>query len=157
MRHRTTLPPAAPLLLALLAAGCATPGVGTDVATTGMPNTEAALRDSMRVVDAEMGKLGVMSPSPRIAGPVVPAELQKMVAFSYAGTLEDGVRQLAGNVGYAVAVVPPPPGRQPAQVAVSVRSVQVIQALQALGEAAGDRAMVTVDPVRRQVDVAYRA
>ena len=73
------------------------------------------------------------------------------------GTLEDGVRQLAGNVGYTVAVSPPPSGQAPAQVAVATGTVPIIQAFQALGEAAGTRAMVTVDPARRQVDVTYRA
>lgn len=157
MRHRTPLPPTASLLAALLVVGCATPNIGTDVAMTGMPNTELALRDSMRVVDAEMGKLGVLGTGPRIAGPVVPGELQRIVAFSYTGTLEDGVRQLAGNVGYTVAVSPPPSGQASAQVAVATGSVQLIRAFQALGDAAGTQVMVTVDPVRRQVDVTYRA
>ena len=157
MRRRTPLPPTASLLAALLVVGCATSDVGTDVAITGMPNTELALRDSMRAVDAEMGKLGVLGTGPRIAGPVVPGELQRVVAFSYTGTLEDGVRQLAGNVGYTVAVSPPPSGQGPAQVAVAIGAVPIIQAFQALGEAAGTRVMVTVDPARRQVDVTYRA
>ncbi len=151
------------LAAALLAAGCSsTPNVGTDVAVTGMPNAELALRDSMRVVDAEMGKLGVMGPVPiqRGSGPVVPGELQKVVTFTWAGGLEDGVRTLAASVGYAVAVVPPPPGPvtlPPLEVAVATGPVPVIEAFQALGEAAGTRALVRVDPARRQVDVLYRA
>ena len=157
MRHKTPLPPTASLLAALLVVGCATPNVGTDVAMTGMPNTELVLRDSMRVVDAEMGKLGVLGTGPRTAGPVVPGELQRVVAFNYTGALEDGVRQLAGNVGYTVAVSPSLSGQGPAQVAVATGAVPIIQAFQALGEAAGTRVMVTVDPARRQVDVTYRA
>ncbi len=157
MEHRIPLPPTASLLAVLLVVGCATPNIGTDVAVTGMPNTELALRDSMRVVDAEMGELGVLGTGPRIAGPVVPDELQRVVAFSYTGTLEDGVRQLAGNVGYTVAVSPPPSGQGPARVAVVTGAVPIIQAFQALGEAAGTRVMVTVDPARRQVDITYRA
>ena len=73
----------APLAAALLAAGCAVaPAVPTEVAMTGMPSAELALRDSMRVVDAEMGKLGVMvsAPQRRAAGPVVPGELQRLGA-----------------------------------------------------------------------------
>lgn len=149
----------AALAAALLAAGCSTPNVGTDVATTGMPNAEVALRESMRLVDAEMGKLGVMTPTPlgRSQGLVVPGELQKVVTFDWSGSLEDGVRKLAGNVGYTVAVSPPPSGQAPAQVAVATGAVPIIQAFQALGEAAGTRVMVTVDPARRQVDVTYRA
>ena len=149
----------AALAAALLVAGCSTPNVGTDVAMTGMPNAEVALRDSMRLVDAEMGKLGVMTPTPlgRGEGPVVPGELQKVVTFDWSGSLEEGVRKLAGNVGYTVAVSPPPSGQAPAQVAVATGAVPLIQAFQALGEAAGTRVMVTVDPARRQVDVTYRA
>lgn len=153
----------APLAVALLVAGCsATPNVGTDVAVTGMPNAELALRDSMRVVDVEMGKLGVMAPAPvqRMAGPVVPGELQRVVTFAWTGGLDDGVRKLAESVGYAVAVAPPPPGSTalpPLEVAVATGSVPVIEAFQALGEAAGTRALVRVDPSRRQVDVLYRA
>ena len=149
----------AALAAALLVAGCSTPNVGTDVAMTGMPNAEVALRDSMRLVDAEMGKLGVMTPTPlgRSEGPVVPGELQKLVTFDWSGSLEDGVRKLAGNVGYAVAIEPPPPGQASLQVAVATGAVPIIDAFQALGQAAGARAMVRVDPARRQVDVIYRA
>ena len=147
------------LAMALLIAGCTEfPNVGTDVATTGMPNTEIALRDSMRLVDAEMGKLGGLAPAPApsaAAGPVVPGELQKVVTFTWAGSLEDGVRQLADNVGYAV--VPAPPGQAPAAVSVTTGPVPVIQAFQALGDAAGARATVRVDPARRQVEVLYHA
>jgi len=149
-----------PLALALLVAGCADlPNVGTDVAMTGMPNTEIALRDSMRLVNAEMGKLGglVPAPTPSAAGPVLPGELQKVVTFTWAGSLEDGVRQLAGNVGYTVAVVPAPPGQAPAAVSVATGPVPVIRAFQALGDAAGARATVRVDPARRQVEVQYHA
>ena len=150
------------LAMALFIAGCTEfPNVGTDVATTGMPNTETALRDSMRLVDAEMGKLGGLAPAPApsaaAAGPVVPGELQKVVTFTWAGTLEDGVRQLAGNVGYAVAVIPAPPGQAPAAVSVATGPVPVIQAFQALGDAASARATVRVDPARRQVEVLYHA
>ncbi len=157
MQHRTPLPVIACLLTALSVAACSTPNVGTDVAVTGMPNAEVALRDSMHVVDAEMGKLGVLAPITRSSGPVVPGELLKTVAFNFSGSLEDGVRQLARSVGYGVAVSPLPTGQVPVQVAVSTGSVELIQAFQALGDAAGSRAMVTVDPVHRQVDVAYRA
>ena len=149
------------LAMALLIAGCTEfPNVGTDVATTGMPNTEIALRDSMRLVDAEMGKLGGLAPAPApsaAASPVLPGELQKVVTFTWAGSLEDGVRQLAGNVGYAVALVPAPPGQAPAAVSVATGPVPVIQAFQALGDAAGARATVRVDPARRQVEVLYHA
>jgi len=148
------------LALALLVAGCADfPNVGTDVAMAGMPNTEVALRDSMRLVDAEMGKLGGLAPTPppSAAGPVVPGELQKVVTFTWTGSLEDGVRQLAGNVGYAVTIVPAPPGQAPAAVSVATGPVPVVQAFQALGDAAGARATVRVDPARRQVEVLYHA
>ena len=156
---RKAVPLGPVLATGLLAAGCSTPNVGTDVAMTGMPNAEVALRDSMRLVDAEMGKLGVMTPTPlrRSEAPAVPGELQKVVTFDWSGSLEDGVRKLAGTVGYVVTIEPPPPGKASVQVAVATGAVPIINAFQALGEAAGVRAMVRVDPARRQVDVMYRA
>ena len=157
--------PVAPASLALLAAaslaGCAsTPEIGTDVAMAGMPNAELALRDSMRAVDAEMGKLGTLrlasATGPAGTGPVVPGELQKVVTFTWSGTLEDGVRKLAGDVGYAVSVVPPARGQAPVVVGVRTTAAPVIEAFQALGAAGGTRADVRVDPALRQVRVIYR-
>ena len=98
-----------------------------------------------------------IGPASAAAGPVVPGELQKLVTFDWSGSLEDGVRKLAGNVGYAVAIQPPPPGQASLQVAVATGAVPIIDAFQALGEAAGARATVRIDPARRQVDVLYRA
>ena len=162
-----------PLAAACLVVGCAAiPNVGTEVAMTGMPNTEVALRESMRLVDTEIGKLGRMEPpappAPSIAlappppsradaYPVIPGELQKVIAFTWTGTLEEGVRQLAGNIGYVTTVAPPRSGHESIPVSISIGPVPVIQAFQALGEAAGVTATVRVDPVRRQVDVLYHA
>ena len=129
---------------------------------TGMPNAELALRTSMQLVDSEMGKLGVMTPTATgraAAGPVLPGELRKVVTFTWTGCLDDGVRKLADAVGYAVAIAPPPAGSSvlpPLDVAVATGPVHIVEAFQALGLAAGDRAMVQVDPSRRQVDVLYR-
>jgi len=162
-----------PLAAACLVVGCAAvPNVGTDVAMAGMPNTEMALRESMRLVDTEIGKLGRMEPpapaAPPIAlaplppsradaYPVVPGELQKVIAFTWTGTLEEGVRQLAGNIGYVTTVAPPRSGHGSVPVSISIGPVPVIQAFQALGDAAGATATVRVDPMRRQVDVLYHA
>ena len=44
-------------------AGCATTVVPTDVATTGMPNAELALRHSIDKVDAQLTQIGGMRPS----------------------------------------------------------------------------------------------
>lgn len=144
----------------LAAAACAaTPDVGNDVVVTGMPNAELALRESMRRVDAEMAKLGVMGPGSveRFSAPVLPAELQKPVTFAWSGTLEDGVRKLAQDVGYAVYVGPLPAGAASLRVEVATGRVQIFQAFVVLGEAAGSRATVRVDPARQRVDVIYRA
>ena len=110
--------------LSLLAlAACTPPRVGTDVLVIGMPNPEVALRDSMRLVDAEMtslGTLGTRGALPvRISEPIVPGELQKTVTFAYSGPLDDGARRLADEVGYRLTVTPPPPPA-PGQVAPGV-------------------------------------
>jgi len=172
-----------PLAMALLVAGCgAIPNVGTDVSMTGMPNTEVALRESMRLVDVEIGKLGRMAPpAPPVPPParllpaaapapqpllrvasspaysVLPGELQKVVVFTWTGTLEAGVRQLADSIGYVSSVVPPMFGQVSVPVSIAIGPVPVMEALQALGDAAGSHATVRVDPARRQVEVLYHA
>ena len=159
-RRRAVAGAVALLGCASLAACGGVPNVGADVAMAGMPNPELALRESMRAVDAEMGKLGGLrlasAAGPAATGPVVPAELQKVVTFIWTGTLEGGVRKLATDVGYAVSVVPPPRGLAPVQVGIRTAAVPVIKAFQALGAAAGTRAEVRVDPALRQVQVLYR-
>ena len=160
-RRRAVAGAVALLGCASLAACGGVPDVGADVAMAGMPNPELALRESMRAVDAEMGKLGGLrlasAAGPAATGPVVPAELQKVVTFAWTGTLEGGVRKLATDVGYAVSVVPPPPrGLPPLQVDIRTAAAPVIEAFQALGTAAGTRAEVRVDPALRQVQVLYR-
>ena len=156
---------AAGSLMALLAGCAATPNVGTDVLTTGMANPEVALRESMRLVDAEMTKLGTLSAPalPRITETIVPGELQKIVTFAFAGPLDDGVRQLAATVGYAVSITPPPPPLlgaaplPPLTVSVTTGFVTAVAAFSALGDAAGSRAMVRVDPQRHLVEVIHHA
>ena len=157
----------APVHLAILAllASCTTPNVGTDVLTTGMANPELALRESMRLVDAEMTKLGTLSsPGPvRMVEPIVPGELQKTVTFAFAGPLDDGVRKLAETVGYRVAITPPPPpapgvaASAPLTVNVTTGFVTAYAAFSALGNAAGSRALVRVDPQRHLVEVIHYA
>jgi defect in organelle trafficking protein DotD len=163
-RHR--IPAFASAVAAALLAGCVgTPNVGTDVLTTGMPNPEIALRESMRLVDTEMTKLGTLNPSttPRFTEGVVPAELQKTVTFAYSGPLDDGIRKLAETVGYVVAITPPPPPQPgatalpPLIVSVSTGFVTAVSAFAALGDAAGSRAMVRVDPQRHLVEVIHYA
>ena len=152
-------------LVALLAACAATPDVGTDVLTTGMANPEIALRESMRLVDAEMTKLGTLNTpaAPRITETIVPGELQKTVTFAFVGSLDDGVRELAEAVGYTVTITPPPPPQPgtaplpPLTVNVTTGFVTAVAAFSALGEAAGSRAMVRVDPQRHLVEVIYYA
>ncbi len=180
-RRRFRLLP--PLAAAGLVVGCANvPNVGTDVAMTGMPNTEVALRESMRLVDVEIGKLGAMAPpappapapaplrpaaapapTPLVQAasspvyPVLPGELQRVIVFTWNGTLEDGVRQLTDSIGYVSVIAPPMFGQVSLPVSIATGPVTVIQALQALGDAAGSHATVRVDPARRQVEVLYHA
>ena len=150
--------PALSLLLAGLLLGCSsTIPVPTTVATPGMPSPEEALRQSMQHVDAEMAQLGGLSPAPdRTAGPVVPADLQRIVSFEWEGPLDKGVAKLAASIGYT-SYVTAPPGEAPLPVNVQLTSVPVYQAFQALGAQAGARATVAVDPLHHQVQVIYHA
>lgn len=163
MPHRLTRPAAAVSALLTISA-CATPNIGSDVLTTGMPNPEIALRDSMRQVDVEMTSLGTLGAAPvRMAEPVVPGELQKTVTFAYSGPLDDGVRKLATAVGYRLTITPPPPPAPgaaplgPLNINVSTGFVTAYAALKALGDAAGTRALVRVDPQHHLIEVIYNA
>lgn len=153
--------PAIPAALAAaLLAGCATTPVPTNVVTAGMPSPERALQDSMHHVDAEMAELGTMratltqAGSPAAASPVVPDDLQRVVSFTWSGPLDAGVAKLAQSIGYtfyATAV----PNAVPLNVAVQVQSVPALQAFQALGEQAGTRATVAVDPLHHTIQVIH--
>ncbi len=133
--------------------------------TNGTANPEVALRESLRLVDAEMTKLGMLNAPapPRIAETIVPGELQKTVTFALIGSLDDGVRKLADTVGYTVSITPapaPPPGTAPLPpltVNVTTGFVTAIAAFGALGGAAGSRALVRVDPQRQSVEVIHYA
>lgn len=147
-----------PALLGLgLLAGCAATNVPTDVATTGMPNAELALRRTLDQVNADMAQIGGMQPASYVASaptmPVVPAELEKPVQFVWNGPLDAGVKKLADSIGYSVAVSGPQ-NPQPLIVAVNVNG-QVLGAFQALGTQAGAVATVEVDPLHHQVQVVH--
>jgi defect-in-organelle-trafficking protein DotD len=146
-----------PGILALgLLAGCASTHVPTDVATTGMPNAELALRRALDQVDIDMTQIGGMQPdgyAAATASPVVPAELEKPVQFVWNGSLDAGVEKLASSIGYSVAVTGPQ-NPQPVLVQVNIDG-QVIGAFQELGSQAGAIATVQVDPLHHQVQVVH--
>jgi defect-in-organelle-trafficking protein DotD len=147
----------APALLGLMAlAGCAGSGPTTAIVTTGMPNPEIALRRSMEQVSQHMAQLGELN-RPTLAagqGPVVPEELRRPVAFTWNGALADGVRKLAGTIGYSVVVIGVE-RPQPVPVAVNLPSTTLIDAFAALGEQAGAYATVQLDPATRTVQVMH--
>lgn len=146
----------------LLVAGCALGGcaasvhpVPTTVATPGMPNAEEALLQSMHHVDAEMAELGQYRPTVMVSSaPVIPGDLQRTVSFRWSGPLDQGVAKLAQSVGYTFYVTAPPDA-QPLTVSLEVTNVSAFQAFQALGEEAGTKATVEVDPLHHQVQVIH--
>ena len=74
-----------------------------------MPNPEAAFRESMHHVDAEMAQLGQMTAADASSGqPLVPADLQRIVSFDWSGPLDEGVAKLAASIGYTFYVTGPP-------------------------------------------------
>lgn len=136
--------------------GCAGTGPTTEIVTTGMPNPEVALRRSMEQVGQQMAQLGGLN-RPALAagqGPVVPEELRRPVAFTWNGPLADGVRKLAGTIGYTV-VVSGVERPQPVPVAVNLPSTTLVDAFAALGEQAGAYATVQLDPASRTVQVVH--
>jgi defect-in-organelle-trafficking protein DotD len=155
-----------PVLPALLAAavlsGCAdvTP-VPTTVVTAGMPNPEEALRQSMQHVDAEMAELGAFrtEPLPTASAnpaPVMPEDLQRVVSFTWSGSLDQGVAKLAQSIGYTFYTTAEP-DTPPLNVAVRIEQAPAFEVFKALGEAAGARATVGVDPLHHQIQVIHHA
>ncbi|TRL21719.1 hypothetical protein FM996_21520 [Methylosinus sporium] len=145
-------------VLVLLLASSILGGCAHDVATTvdvsGMPNAEIALRRSVDHVDSEMGELGRMRPAPRQGPAVVPAELQKIVAFEWEGPIEGAVEKLAGEVGYEV-VVDSAFNVQAVSIGVKSGPRRIYEIFQAIGRAAGDRATVQVDAQHHRIQVIY--
>lgn len=157
---------AVPALAGLILSACAsvTP-IPTDVASSGMANSEVALRQSMHTVEAQMTQLGGLVPRPRdnlAAAPVdrtspqgvLPEPLQRTISFAWDGPLDAGVARLAASVGYTF-IVTAAPGTVPPLVSIAVRDVPAWQVFRALGEAAGTTATVRLVPVHAQVQVIY--
>jgi defect-in-organelle-trafficking protein DotD len=129
--------------------------VPTTVVTAGMPNPEEALRQSIRHVDAEMAQLGQLTPSQVTTPvPIIPEDLQRLVTFKWSGPLDQGVAKLAQSVGYTFFVTAPPGARQ-LRVAVELTNVPAYEVFKALGEEAGTRAGVELDPLHHQVQVIH--
>ena len=140
----------------VLLAGCATVHpVPTTVVTPGMPNPEEALRQSIQHIDAEMAELGQLSPLvARPDTPVVPEDLQRIVSFQWSGPLDQAVAKLAQSVGYTF-YTDRPAERAADQCHHPDCLGTRLQVFQALGEEAGTRATVQVDPLHHQVQVIH--
>jgi defect in organelle trafficking protein DotD len=144
------------LVVASLLSGCVgvTP-VPTDVATTGMPNAELALQNSLTKVRAAMGELNGMAVTPAVAQPaIVPGELNRPIDFAWNGPLDQGVQKLADLVGYRMSVSAPR-NSEPLIVSVQVSNVTALDAFRAIGNAAGTAATVVVDPQHQSVAVEH--
>lgn len=148
----------APALLAILLAGCAsTIPVPTTVVASGMPNPEQALQQSIQRVDSEMAELGTMRApvaAAMPAEPVMPGDLQRIVNFDFSGPLDRAVAKLALSVGYTFYTTAPPNAAKIA-VSVQVQGAPAVQVFRVLGEQAGARATVQVDPLHHQVQVIH--
>lgn len=148
---------ALPVFLAIgLLAGCAADVVPTDVATTGMPDAELALRHTLDQVNGDMTQIGSMQPRGYAVAaplPVVPDDLQKPVQFVWNGALDAGVQKLAASIGYTVIISGP---QDPVAIPVAVNvNGRVLGAFQALGDQAGANATVQLDPLHHQVQVIH--
>ncbi len=142
----TRVPFFAALAAGALLAGCAnTIPVPTTLATPGMPNPETALRQSMQ-------QLTPMAA--RNSAPVVPDDLQRIVSFRWNGSLDKGVAKLTQGIGYTFYVTAPPDA-QPLNVTLQMTMVPIYRVFPALGEEAGTRATVEVDPLHHRVQVIH--
>jgi defect-in-organelle-trafficking protein DotD len=144
------------LALVALLTGCAnvTP-VPTNIATTGMPNPEFALQNSLTRVRTAMAELNGMNVAPPVTQPpITPGELDRPINFVWSGPLDQGVQKLARTVGYQVNVIAPP-NSKPLSVSVNMSNVTTLDAFRALGTAAGTAATVVVDPQHHTVAVEH--
>src|SRR5260370_13170370 len=125
------------LISALLAAGCAgINAVPTTVATSGMPNPEEALRQSMQHVDTEMAELGRLSPTVvREVQPVMPADLQRVVSFEWNGPLDQAVAKLSASIGYTFYATAPA-NAHPIHASLPLASVPAAPVFQSLAPGA---------------------
>jgi defect-in-organelle-trafficking protein DotD len=148
------------LLIPVTLAACATPvqPVATLVVTPGMPNPEIAMQTTMQNVHSEMAELNnIQPPAPAPAPtPVMPADLNRVVSFSWNGSLDQAVAKLALSIGYTF-YVSAPQNAVPMDVSIEVNALPVYDILQMLGNDAGNRATVEVDPLNHQVEVVYHA
>lgn len=134
--------------------GCSMTAVQPVVETTGMPNVELALQHALAQVDADVGHLGMMQPGQEASSVgVVPAELQKQMTLQWSGPLDGAVRRVGQTVGYQVTVQTLPDGK-PLPIAID-RSGQAVDLLRSIGEQAGARATVAVDPLHHQITVTH--
>jgi defect-in-organelle-trafficking protein DotD len=124
--------------------------------TPGMPNPEEALLSGMQHVNAEMAELGQLTPTPvtTSAGQVIPADLERVVSFSWNGPLDQAVAKVALRIGYTFYTTAPPDAK-PVNIAIQLNSVPAYQVFRALGEEAGALATVAVDPLHHQVQVIH--
>ncbi|MGH7058588.1 MAG: DotD/TraH family lipoprotein, partial [Acetobacteraceae bacterium] len=81
-----------------------------------------------------------------------PAPLERLVSFSWNGPLDQAVAKLAQSIGYTYYATAPK-GAKPITVSVNLSSVPAYQVFKALGDQAGTRATVEVDPIHHSVSV----
>ncbi|MBB4200229.1 defect-in-organelle-trafficking protein DotD [Rhodoblastus sphagnicola] len=122
-----------------------------------MPNAELALQQSMGDTGREMARIGDMRPSAAAAArpKVVPGELDREVSFQFNGSLDDAVRELTRLVGYELVIKNASIFTQRPQVAIDPRPRRVYDLFRELGDQAGPKAHVRVDPQHHLVEVVY--
>ena len=149
--------------MAALPASVAPVAVAPGQAVVAVPGVPIASANSVTVAPltatapaiAPLGSpLVTAFPPPSRSGTVVPEELQRPIGFAWNGSLDDGVRKIAAEVGYGVEVSGPPQ-MQLLAVAVPTVATTLIGALTALGDQAGTAATVRVDPVNRRIEVIH--
>jgi defect-in-organelle-trafficking protein DotD len=112
------------------------------------------MRESIAHVDSEMAELGRMRPVPREAPPVVPAELDRVVAFAWEGPLDGAVEKLAGVIGYSVTVAAPT-NAVPLPIGISTGPQRVYEIFEAIGASVGNQATVQIDPQHHRIEVIH--
>lgn len=88
------------------------------------------------------------------AVPNAPPELQKAVTFTWAGPVEDVVRDMAARAGYSFRTVGDQPPA-PIMVNLSIYNEPMIQVLRDVGLQMGTRADLRLDANSRSIEIIY--
>lgn len=116
------------------------------------PPPQPTLGQQMAILDAQANALAQTRYPVRRPASVLPAELERPVSWHWSGTLRDGLRQIASQIGYRLIMDDTGPGP-----VVVIREATATQArlIDELNLAAGPRYSVNIDVPTHEIRVSH--